>query len=184
MNGGGAEHPRSEGWSFPCLFCGTQVTRVVGPFLTSKGPPLLRTFVHFWMGGRGRSNYTHGQIYGYMLAIWTKQNYIYIFFFILFFMRQSKITVHNRNFGRSKITVPNRNFGRSKITVHDRNFGRSKITFHNRTFGRFKITAHNCNFRQPNWTLVHIYRYFSSIWTIQKKKKKKKKMVQNYGPQS
>ena len=25
MNGGGAEHPRSEGWSFPCLFCGTQV---------------------------------------------------------------------------------------------------------------------------------------------------------------
>jgi hypothetical protein len=26
-----AEHPRSEGWSFPCLFCGTQVTRVVGP---------------------------------------------------------------------------------------------------------------------------------------------------------
>ena len=34
LNGGGAEHPRSEGWSFPCLFCGTQVTRVVAP------PPL------------------------------------------------------------------------------------------------------------------------------------------------
>ena len=28
MNGGGAEHPRSEGWSFPYLFCGTQVTIV------------------------------------------------------------------------------------------------------------------------------------------------------------
>ena len=28
MNGGGAEHPRSERWCFPCLFCGTQVTRV------------------------------------------------------------------------------------------------------------------------------------------------------------
>ena len=28
MNGGGAEHLPSEGWSFPCLFCGTQVTRV------------------------------------------------------------------------------------------------------------------------------------------------------------
>ena len=29
-----AEHPRSEGWSFPCLFYGTQVTRVVGTILT------------------------------------------------------------------------------------------------------------------------------------------------------
>ena len=28
QNGGGAEHPQSEGWSFPCLFCGTQVMRV------------------------------------------------------------------------------------------------------------------------------------------------------------
>ena len=28
LNGGGAEQPRSEGWSFPCLFCSTQVTRV------------------------------------------------------------------------------------------------------------------------------------------------------------
>ena len=28
MNGGGAEHPRREGWSFLCLFCGTQFTRV------------------------------------------------------------------------------------------------------------------------------------------------------------
>ena len=34
LNGGGAEHPRKEGWSFPCLFCGTQVTRIFGP------PPL------------------------------------------------------------------------------------------------------------------------------------------------
>ena len=38
MNGGGAEHPRSEGWSFPCLFCGTQVTRVVGPKTAGKSP--------------------------------------------------------------------------------------------------------------------------------------------------
>jgi hypothetical protein len=28
MNGGGGEHPQSERWSFPFLFCGTQVTRV------------------------------------------------------------------------------------------------------------------------------------------------------------
>ena len=28
------EHPRSERWSFPCLFCGTQVTRVRIPILT------------------------------------------------------------------------------------------------------------------------------------------------------
>ena len=33
QNGGGAEHPRSERWSFPCLFCGTQVTRVRIPCL-------------------------------------------------------------------------------------------------------------------------------------------------------
>ena len=55
LNGGGAEHTRSEGWSFPCLFCGTQVTRVIGPlkpgsfsrgqfctFLRGGAPPLLR----------------------------------------------------------------------------------------------------------------------------------------------
>ena len=65
MNGGGAEHPRSEGWSFPCLFCGTQVTRVVGPFLMSKGPPLLRTFVHFWRGGgpSGAGTRTEPKVY-------------------------------------------------------------------------------------------------------------------------
>ena len=89
--------------------------------------------------------------------------------------------VHNRNFGRLKITVNNRNFGQSKITVHNSNFGGSKIMFHNHTFGQFRITANNCNFEQANWTLVQIYGYISSIWTIPHKKKW---TVQNYSLQS
>ena len=60
----------------------------------------------------------------------------------------------------------------SSFKVNNRNFGWFKITFHNRTFGWFKITADNCNFWQPNWRLVQIYRYMSSIWGIQNKQKK------------
>ena len=53
MNGGGAEHPQSEGWSFPCLFCGTQVTRVRidGEVVQSFNSTGTGTFVHFWRGG-------------------------------------------------------------------------------------------------------------------------------------
>ena len=52
---GGAEHPRSEGRSFPCLFCGTQVTKVAPPpppKVVRKSPD-CRTFQQFRRIGRG-----------------------------------------------------------------------------------------------------------------------------------
>ena len=43
----GLEHPRSEGWSYPCLFCGTQVTRNVSPSSCKKIITRKANFAHF-----------------------------------------------------------------------------------------------------------------------------------------
>ena len=52
LNGGGAEYSRSEGWSFPCLFCGTQVMRVVSPLEPGcLGASVERPILHIFDGG-------------------------------------------------------------------------------------------------------------------------------------
>ena len=54
LNRGGAEHPQSVEWSFPCLFCGTQVTRVVRPWEPgSLGASVERPILHIFEGGGG-----------------------------------------------------------------------------------------------------------------------------------
>ena len=94
-------HPtQSEEWSFPFLFCGTQVTRVridggVVKSFISTGTGI---FVHFWRGVPPPS-----EVY-----------------------KSPRVRVPpylDRNFGPSKITVVDHYFGLSKITIVDRNFG-------------------------------------------------------------
>ena len=45
LSGGGKEHPRSEGWSFPCLFCGTQVIRGAGSSSCKKIKNIKKKYI-------------------------------------------------------------------------------------------------------------------------------------------